>query len=113
MMYFSVAIGRQTGVFLRWQTYYESVRGYIGAVDRKSDTLGEATRHLNQWGVKHSTIYIRTEDTSTPLDEYCTENSLLIPAEVDYSRLTLFLIGYGVYAKVIELRGKFCVHSIG
>jgi viroplasmin and RNaseH domain-containing protein len=105
-MFYCVGVGRQVGIFLQWEHCYESVKGYIGAMDRKCETIGEATRCLNQQGIKHKSIYIHTEDASISLDEYCTENLLLIPAEVDYNRRTLFVIGYGLYAKVIELHGK-------
>ena len=113
MYFYSVAVGRKTGIFLNWSDCAESVKDYSGAIFHKWGELREATQHLNTYGfkqeesayhvVKHGIMTVHTADGKTmSVRDYCTQQGLLIPAEVGYIHRPLFNIGHSLFIEVGE-----------
>ena len=89
-VFYSIANGRKPGVFLNWSQCHSSITDYPGAIYRKWKTLEEATQHLNRHGLANCEIDIHTSAGTMLLHEYCEQNVICLPTEVDYEPQTLF-----------------------
>lgn len=67
-MYYTVAVGRKTGVFLSWGLTSPAVVEYPGAIFRKWGTLQDAVHHLHQHGIE--SINVHTVEGTMSLAEY-------------------------------------------
>ena len=56
-MFYSVAVGRRTGVFLTWALVSPAVVEYPGVVIREWVTLREAVQHLNTCGIVNPDVH--------------------------------------------------------
>ena len=100
-VYYAIAIGRKTGVFLSWRPQCrESVCDYPGALYRKMPSLAEATQFLNRHGVENSIIEVHTSDDTLSMCEHCERNNVDVPVEVDYVHNNLFKLKNGFFAEV-------------
>ena len=99
-MFYSVAVGRATGIYVHWPQCHEAVVDYPGASYRKWETIDEATAHLNKHGIGHDKIVVHLTDSTTKLSEFCMQNSLCVPAEAEYEHQTLFDLHWGLVVEV-------------
>ena len=98
MVYYSVAVGRDRGVFLTWPLCNKAVKDYPGALYRKWEKLEQATRYLNSYGVDEIGVY--SPEGTLSLEEYCEQQTIPVPGTIEYIHQTLFDLKWGLYAEV-------------
>lgn len=105
MPFYSVPVGRKSGIFLNWTDCERSVDDFAGAIFRRWSSLPEATEHMNSHGVTHESISIHTCDGTQTLLAYCEEQGIAPPSEIGYKRREEFYLGHGLFVKVDKNSG--------
>jgi len=72
-MFYSVPVGRKTGVFFTWGLARSAVLKYPGAIFRKWKTLREAVQHLNEHGIDNDNTDVHTPKGIMSLAAYCEQ----------------------------------------
>ena len=109
MNLYSVAVGRQIGIFEVWKKTQASIQLYPGARFRKFAGLQAATEYLNRHGIPNDQIRVYTDDDDLPLRDYAD----VTPQEVEYERETLFDMRWGLFAEITEQGLEIYNESLG